>query len=78
MSKRPNNKTHKTKCYAAIDAKHEIVSFFKKLPELGDDGNFYGDLMFEYPINDFPKLTHQNSPYKAIYDGTTGEIIVKY
>lgn len=77
MSKRVN-KTSITKCYAAIDSQHEVVTFFKKCPEKGSDGEFYGDDMFEYPAINFPNMTHQGSPYKATYDGSNGKIVVKY
>ena len=76
MSKRPNNKT--TKCFAAVDMNNEVVSFFKKVPSKTNDGEFYGDLMFEYPAINFPKMTYQGSPYTATYNGETGEIVVKY
>ena len=41
------------------------------------DGIFYGDEMFQYTTADYPQVTFESSPMKAVYDGTTGNITIK-
>ena len=66
-----------TKCFCAVDKGSVIVTFFKKEPKMTADGIFYGDEMFQYTISDFPQVTFENSPMKAVYDGSTGKITIK-
>jgi hypothetical protein len=66
-----------TKCYAAVDKGCDIVTFYKKMPNMTDDGVFYGDEMFQYTTRDFPQLSFENSPIQAEYDGATGHITLK-
>ncbi len=74
MAKNTNNGT---KCFCAVDKGSVIVTFFKKEPKMTADGIFYGDEMFQYTTADFPQVTFENSPMKAVYDGTTGKITIK-